>query len=230
MVSVLTSTNEPIVEVGLRALFDADSDFSLLHVCGTHSETAAWAKSHQPDLILYGLTLDTDLTAIEELRWIARESSIVFWCREIPPALAHQLVGLGVKGFLDTKAPLETVRDCLRMTSAGQIWMENTLSMSLLNLRPIKLSPRQRQLIGLLVRGLKNKEIALTLGISEATVKAYLTTLFEKVGAKDRFELALFGLKNFRDLAGSSTGRDSQMPAPIRPKGEVRSLGWRTVA
>jgi len=54
--------------------------------------------------------------------------------------------------------------------------------------------------LALLVQGLKNKEIAAALNISEGTVKAYLTTLFEKVGAKDRFELALFGMKNLGSL------------------------------
>jgi DNA-binding CsgD family transcriptional regulator len=58
------------------------------------------------------------------------------------------------------------------------------------------LSRRQSELVGLLTQGLKNKEIAAALGISEGTVKAYLTTLYEKVGARDRFDLALFGLKN----------------------------------
>ena len=210
MLSVLVSTNEPIVEMGLKALFGADTDFKLLHVCTSQAETVAWAANHQPNLILYGLPLDTGLSAIQELRWTASGSAIVFWSREVSAELAHQLVGLGVQGFLDATATPETVRDCLRISSGGQIWMEKSLTMSLLALRPIKLSRRQSQLIGLLVQGLKNKEIAASLGISEATVKAYLTTLFEKVGAKDRFELALFGLRNFRDLTSP------HKPAPVR--------------
>jgi len=52
------------------------------------------------------------------------------------------------------------------------------------------------KLVSLLSQGLKNKEIASTLMISEGTVKVYLSRLFQKVGVKDRFELALFGLKN----------------------------------
>ncbi len=230
MLSVLVSTNEPIVEMGLKALLEADTDFTLLRVCRTHGEAAAWAEAHHPDLILYGLPLDTGLSAIEELRWLAPGSSIVFWSREVSAELAHQLVACGVKGFLDTTATPESVRDCLRIASGGQMWMEKSLTMSLLNLRPIKLSPRQSQLVGLLVQGLKNKEIATALGISEATVKAYLTTLFEKVGAKDRFELALFGLRNFRDLSGAGAGRDSQKIMPARTAAAERSLVRRTVA
>ena len=50
--------------------------------------------------------------------------------------------------------------------------------------------------MSLLSQGLKNKEIATALNISEGTVKVYLSRLFQKLGVKDRFELALYGLKN----------------------------------
>ncbi len=70
------------------------------------------------------------------------------------------------------------------------------------------------------MQGLKNKEIAAALGLTEGTVKVYLCKLFQKVGAKDRFELALFGLRN---LAFSSEGdgvRQQKTDAP----GRLRSL------
>src|SRR6185503_15843601 len=60
----------------------------------------------------------------------------------------------------------------------------------------VALTQREGQLVSLLSQGLKNKEIAVTLMIGEGTVKVYLSRLFRKVGVKDRFELALFGLKN----------------------------------
>jgi predicted transcriptional regulator len=82
-------------------------------------------------------------------------------------------------------------------------------------------------LLGLLVQGLKNREIAAEMGISEGTVKAYLTTLFEKVGARDRFELALYGLKNLRNVRGVEAERDLRMKTQVRSRGRS---GVRTVA
>jgi DNA-binding NarL/FixJ family response regulator len=95
--------------------------------------------------------------------------------------------------------------------------MEQSLSTALLNAQRVTLSRRQSQILALLVQGLKNKEIATHLGISEGTVKCYLTKLFEKVGAKDRFELALFGLRNLRGLL------DSGLQKPARPFQPVQS-------
>ena len=76
------------------------------------------------------------------------------------------------------------------------------------------LTQREGQLVSLLSQGLKNKEIATTLMISEGTVKVYLSRLFQKVGVKDRFELALFGLKNL------TTGQ-----LPVGEKGQRAPAG-----
>jgi DNA-binding NarL/FixJ family response regulator len=71
----------------------------------------------------------------------------------------------------------------------------------------VPLSPRESQLVTMLTRGLKNKEICDELGLTEGTVKVYLSNLFRKSGAKDRFELALQGLKNLGMPGASSEGQ-----------------------
>jgi DNA-binding CsgD family transcriptional regulator len=85
------------------------------------------------------------------------------------------------------------------------------------------LTGREIQLIRLLALGLKNKEIAATLSITEGTVKVYLSRLFQKLGVKDRFELALYGMKHpgsnaFRvprqGPARRASQRFGQMPVP----------------
>jgi DNA-binding CsgD family transcriptional regulator len=84
----------------------------------------------------------------------------------------------------------------------------------------VALTKRESQLVALLSQGLKNKEIASTLQISEGTVKVYLSRLFQKVGVKDRFELALYGLRNLQNMAGDSSSDGS---APPRMVGRTRN-------
>jgi two-component system, NarL family, nitrate/nitrite response regulator NarL len=212
MWSIVAFTDEPITELGLQVLLRVDSEFKLICVCRAMEEFIHAAGQHQPDLLLFGLTNESNVGAALELRRVAPHAAVVVWSREVSADLAHRAIDMGVRGFVCTSAQADTFKECLRVAGGGELWMEKSLTMSLLNNRPIHLSRRQRQLVGLLVQGLKNKEIAATLGISEGTVKAYFTTLFEKVGAKDRFELALFGLKNLRHLHGSR-GEDE----PILP-------------
>ena len=78
------------------------------------------------------------------------------------------------------------------------------------------------------MQGLKNKEIAAALGIAEGTVKAYLTALFEKVGARDRFELALFGLKTV-GLSAAGTPMPETQHKSLAPATTLRSIVARGV-
>ena len=105
-------------------------------------------------------------------------------------------MGLGVRGILRKTLPTDLQVKCLQKVQAGELWFEKALTDSFLCARRVALTQREGQLVSLLSQGLKNKEIATTLMISEGTVKVYLSRLFQKVGVKDRFELALFGLKN----------------------------------
>ena len=230
MQTVIVSTDEPIVEIGLKTLLDLDPDFDLICVSRTHQDLLTAARQHQPDVIVYGLAMEIDLGAIREVQSVAPDSALVLWAREVSTELAHQAVTLGVRGFLSTTASSEQFKECLQISAQGQMWMEKSLTMSLLNNRPVRLSKRQSQLVGLLVQGLKNKEIGATLGISEGTVKAYLTTLYEKVGARDRFELALFGLKNLGDVRGAGIGSDLKGTEPLHSLVARRSFARRTEA
>src|SRR6202012_699960 len=73
--------------------------------------------------------------------------------------------------------------------------------------RTVTLTRRESQLVTLLTQGLKNKEIATCIGISEGTVRIYLSKLFAKIGARDCFEVAVFGLMNAHCGQASWDGR-----------------------
>jgi DNA-binding NarL/FixJ family response regulator len=228
--SVIAYSDEPMSLAGVQALVQVSSTLKFIAGCVTRAEVLASAREHQPDVILYSLALDSDLTGIREILKESPRSAIVLWSREFAPELVHQAVAMGARGFLSTTANASSLRDCLLISAGGELWMENSLSMILLNARPVNLSKRQMELLELLVQGLKNKEIAAQLGISEGTVKAYLTTMFEKVGAKDRFELALFGLKKLRNVREASRGMESRKAAASAGSNMSHSRHHRTVA
>jgi two-component system, NarL family, nitrate/nitrite response regulator NarL len=227
--SVLVFTDEPALQIGLRSVFTEALGFGMAGVCPTASQFAGAARQHHPRVIIYSLALDPDLAHLSDVRRAAPESSIILWAREFSTELAHQAMELGVRGFLSTTAEPDMMLECVRFAATGEMWMERSLANTLLHWRPVGLSRRQSQLLSLLVQGLKNREIAAELGISEGTVKAYLTTLFEKVGARDRFELALYGLKNLRNTREAEAGRDLRMRSQVRARGRSSARpGTRT--
>jgi len=225
--NVLAFADEPVLQIGLQAVLAGLPGFRLGGFYASVSQLAGASRQFQPELILYSLSLDPELAQLSAVRRAAPDAAIILWSREFSTELAHQALDLGIQGFLSTTAGAETILECLRFAGTGEMWMERSLANSLLHSRPVALSRRQTQLLGLLVQGLKNREIAAEMGISEGTVKAYLTTLFEKVGARDRFELALYGLKNLRNVRGVEAERDLRMKTQVRSRGRS---GVRTVA
>jgi DNA-binding NarL/FixJ family response regulator len=131
-----------------------------------------------------------------------------------------QAIGLGVRGVLRKNLSLELQVRCLEKVGAGELWVEKALMARLLSTKRIVFSARERQLATLLAQGRKNKEIAYLLGLSEGTVKVYLSRLFDKVGVSDRFDLALYVIEH---LFG---GRNSlaEPEVPVLPVASARLI------
>lgn len=167
-------------------------------------------ETEQPEILLVDLTSDVTFNALSGLQETACQAKIVLWVHSISTELALQAMSLGVRGILRKTLPVETLVRCLTRVTDGELWFEKTLTDSIMTARRYSLTRREGQLVSLLSQGLKNKEIATALNISEGTVKVYLSRLFQKLGVKDRFELALFGLKNL--TPGSGMTDSTQKP------------------
>jgi len=163
----------------------------------------------EPDILLIDLTSDVTFSILSELKKASLNAKIVLWVHSISTELALQAMALGVRGILRKTLPSELLIKCLQRVNEGEFWFEKALTDSFLSAKRIALTKREGQLVSLLSQGLKNKEIASMLLISEGTVKVYLSRLFQKVGVKDRFELALYGLKNL------TTGHGTLEKAPV---------------
>lgn len=147
---------------------------------------------------------------LSDLRRAVTACKIVLWVNSISTELAFQAMGLGIRGILRKTLPTELQIKCLQKVHSGEMWFEKALTDSFLSARRVALTQREGQLVSLLAQGLKNKEIATALMISEGTVKVYLSRLFQKVGVKDRFELALFGLKNLTTAQGPAVDKQNR--------------------
>jgi DNA-binding NarL/FixJ family response regulator len=193
---VLLYSDEPILAKGLESVLRQIEDFELLPTSNTLASLMEQITQGVPDLVLMDLTAEITFAVLSDMKHAMSRSRVVLWVNSISTELAFQAMGLGVRGILRKTLPTELQVKCLQKVQAGELWFEKALTDSFLCARRVALTQREGQLVSLLSQGLKNKEIATTLMISEGTVKVYLSRLFQKVGVKDRFELALFGLKN----------------------------------
>jgi DNA-binding NarL/FixJ family response regulator len=213
MTRILLYSDEPILAKGLESVLRQAEAFDLLPTCGTVACLMEQMTAGAPDLILMDLTPEITFAVLSEMKHAMMNCKIVLWVNSISTELAFQAMGLGVRGILRKTLPTDLQVKCLQKVQAGELWFEKALTDSFLCARRVALTQREGQLVSLLSQGLKNKEIATTLMISEGTVKVYLSRLFQKVGVKDRFELALFGLKNL--TTGQLPEKSSRVPSAM---------------
>ena len=218
MASVLLCTDEPILAEGLTRILSASEGLELVSWCPELTVLGERVEHHKPELLLIDLTSAVNFAVLSSLHQVARQARIVLWVHSISTELALQAMSLGIRGILRKTLPTETLIRCLTRVHEGELWFEKALTDSIMTARRYSLTRREGQLVTLLAQGLKNKEIATALNISEGTVKVYLSRLFQKLGVKDRFELALYGLKNLASGASSvDSGSDDSMRRPMAP-------------
>mgnify|MGYP003344391116 CR=1 FL=1 len=110
-------------------------------------------------------------------------------------------------------SPLPVLLEALRQVKSGETYLEESASPALrqwAGRRHLpRLTPREREIIDLVSRGLKNREIAEQLSITPGTVKVHLMHVFEKTGARDRYELAVRGARLLLETEGLNEVRQS---------------------
>jgi two-component system, NarL family, nitrate/nitrite response regulator NarL len=197
MVHVVVYSDQPILAAGLESLIATDPVLGLDACCSTISALKAHLFKESPDLAVVDLTPQIRGTVLSELQNSAPQCKLILWTSSIAADFALQALTIGVRGVLRKTLPVEAHRQCLHRVYSGELWFEKSLTDSFRAGKRVSLTGRESQLVALLSRGLKNKEISTELGITEGTVKVYLSHLFQKSGAKDRFDLALQGLRSF---------------------------------
>lgn len=124
--------------------------------------------------------------------------STVVWGSTMSEAEAVRFLQAGARGVARKTASLASVLNCIRTVASGGTWMDEDMTRE--HERPVRsghtpLTVREAQVMDLVERGMKNKDIAASLGIRTGTVKIHLKHIFEKTGIRGRYGLALSGLK-----------------------------------
>ena len=215
---ILFYSNQPVLAAGLGASLAGLPEFRLAAVGTTIPQLLDYIRVTPAALILIDLTAELTLEALKKVQSEAHRIPVVLWVEGVCTEFAAQVVGMGVRGILRKTISLEQHLQCIQSVAAGELWLEKILTDQILSTKRVNLTQRERDLLGLLAQGLRNKEMAHALGITEGTVKVYLSHLFRKVGVSDRLELALFALRNVigpRALEPSSLLPAEAGPAPL---------------
>jgi len=230
MPRVLVCSDEPNLSASFIELL---SEFLELRSCGWCRNVDALAQNVdrlRPDVLLLDLNTQDEAAVLARIQSIALKVKTVLWVRSISASFAMQAMSLGVRGLVTKETQPETLVRCLLCVEAGELWFEKSLTNGILEAQRDPLTAREHHVILLLSQGLRNREIALEMGIPESGVKTSLTRLFRKLNVKDRLDLVLYGLKDLRSPAAASpkraTGGTFTAQNPGSPS-EERAPAWR---
>ncbi|MBI2681029.1 MAG: response regulator transcription factor [Candidatus Solibacter usitatus] len=191
---------QPITIRGLRALLAEQPDFECIGEASSLMTGMDLVRNRAPGVLIVdkGFGLQPVVDWVTNLRGANRETRAIVWGYSMSEAEALRAVQAGAHGIVRKTASLNNLLACVRGVASGESWIEDML-------RPPEdrsqsgwrsgLTQRERQVAELVEEGLKNKEIARTLGICPGTVKIHLKHIFEKTGVRGRYGLALSGLK-----------------------------------
>jgi DNA-binding NarL/FixJ family response regulator len=196
MISLSIYAGAPVAGIGFRAILETQERFRISGTFATLAELDSHLREMPPNLLLLEVTPELDLNQLTRIGSINPRTATILWFDTISGEYLSQAVALGTQGVLRRTSSIETHLECIRTVADGYTWIDREANRKLLSTSRIALAPRERHVTGLIAQGLSNKEIAWSLGITEGTVKVYLSRLFDKVGVSDRFELALLALKN----------------------------------
>jgi DNA-binding NarL/FixJ family response regulator len=195
--TVFACESLPIMIEGLRGILNRCSDLNLVGVAASTTEALPLVAANRPRVVLLdqGGGLRGALQFVAELRDVVPESQVVLWANVLGEVDSVRALKAGVRGIVKRAIPVETFLECLRAVAGGSLWIENAASNQAPGFLGRKAAPRlttrEQEIVQLVCRGFKNRQIAQELSITPGTVKVHLMHVFEKTGVKDRYELAL---------------------------------------
>ncbi len=217
-VRIALYTQQSFVAQGLAAVFRAHADLELAACRDNLSGTLDCLKSTRPDVLLVHRLSGVSLSELHQIRSADSRCQIVLWGQELEGEFAFQAISLGVRGILPGNTSVDDFLAALRHIHQGALCFGKDLLESVLSQKraAVALTQRQGQIVSLVAQGLRNKEIAFALGITEGTVKVYLYKLFHKLGINDRLAMALYGRKNlFSGQLGLERTRNAGPPLTL---------------
>jgi DNA-binding NarL/FixJ family response regulator len=212
--NILICDTQPVAVEGMKWLIDNSED---LRFAGSVANLdllrpvleGAGPYSLQIDAVIidkaFGMT-----AVMELLRALAANSQSappVVWGSTVTENEALRLLQAGAKGVLRRTSESNTILTCLRAVTSGGTWMEDGIfgaAEKIYNPRRSELTSREREIVALVEKGLRNRDIAQMLGIQTGTVKIHLKHIFEKTGVRGRYGLAFTGLQGKGSIPASA--------------------------
>lgn len=217
---VIIADNYAVFRTGTARFVVVEDDFNIVGQCDDLPRLYKAAESSLGALIIFSASLEADLA---ELTAKGRVSGVRFVAVLEKGDSAQPFLKHNIQGILYRDVSRAEMLKCLRTVARGQSYVQQPSTSASARFETDmvgeraknRLSAKELQIIGLIVQGYKNKDIAAALNNTEQVIKNYLRSIFDKTGVSDRLELALFTIHHRILLeAVGGTGGGRMIPSP----------------
>ena len=210
-IRVVLADDHPIVRDGLRKLLSLEDDIQIVGEASDGREALQIVQETEPDVVILDLRMPTldGLSALQAIQQFNKKSRVIILTASEDKNEFVQAMKLGCSGIVLKQTAPELIVKSIRKVHAGEIWLDSHTTAAVMrqfsspgdviggagkSRERSPLSQREREIVGLVAQGYKNKEMAEKMFISEQTVKNHLHNIFDKLGVSDRLELALYAI------------------------------------
>ncbi|MER9891299.1 response regulator transcription factor [Mesorhizobium sp. M0119] len=193
--------DHPLFRGALREALAGIGDAAIHEAGDFESAKALVLANEDVDLVLLDLSMPgaSGLSGLISLRGIHPAVPMMVVSAHDDPVTIRRALDLGASGFISKSASMEEIRNAVQSVLAGDIaapagvdlGVEHDPEISDLIKRLRALTPQQTRVLGMLAEGLLNKQIAYELGVSEATIKAHVSAILQKLGVDSRTQAVI---------------------------------------
>jgi len=207
-IRILITDDHGFMRAGLRAILESEPDLQIIGEAGNGEDAVHMAGKFQPDIILLDIGMP-GMDGIEATRLVTKlapKSQVLILSVYEDESLVREAIKAGASGYVVKRAVEEELIAAIRAVSRGDMYIHPAVTRLLVkDLTPsaapnkdalASITPREREVMGYLIRGHTNRQIAEILSISIRTVEGHRANIFDKLDLKNRVELVEFAEKH----------------------------------
>jgi DNA-binding NarL/FixJ family response regulator len=212
-VRIIVIEEQELYRKALCLLLSQQQNLEVVGDAAAWTEAASLVRREKPDIVLLAVKSGggSGVDILPELFAASDETKVLVISEAGEQELQRQAIRLGAAGVIFKNKPAEMLLKAIECIDAGEAWLDRSTTASLLRelsprnravkrdpeeMKISSLSQREREVIKLVGKGLKNKQIAETLFISDVTVHHHLTSIYSKLEVADRLELVIYAYRN----------------------------------
>lgn len=203
-IRVVLADDHPVVRQGIRDMLERVEDICIVGEAANGEEALQLVDQLNPDVLLLDMEMPglKGMDVAQQLKQRGSKVRILALSAHDDLSYIRELIDSGASGYLVKEEAPETIIDAVRGVARGeQGWVSRRITAQMVSwmrkdeVSEVKLTPREMEVLRLVVDGKTNQNIGFLLGISEKTVEKYLYSIFNKLGVTSRVEAAVYAVR-----------------------------------